>query len=137
MHLVQLAQFDVALSRTEDIETLRRLVAEWIEQAGMIRFEDPSQPEAFEIVDGKGDQLEILAPAYIDATNMRVIKQGSARAVETSAVSASEDRGEADVVLPEAVQSPVQKAGEASAVLDQGQTGALDDAQTPAEEETA
>ena len=136
MHLVQLAQLDVALSRTEDVETLRRLVAEWIEQAGMVKFQDPSQPEAFEIVDGRGDQLEVLAPAYIDATNRRVIKQGQARAMEANVTGEAEERQEAHVARPDAAQESVGREAESVAV-EQDQADEPGDAQTPAEEEMA
>jgi hypothetical protein len=81
MHLVQLAQFDVALTKTDDISTLRRLVAEWMEQAGLLTLNDPSVREAFEVVEGKGEALEVLSPAYVDSATSRVIKQGQARAV--------------------------------------------------------
>ncbi len=134
MHLVQLAQLDVALSRTEDVETLRRLVAEWIEQAGMVRFQDASQPEAFEVVDGTGDRLEILVPAYIDAISSRVIKQGQARAVDSNAVRQSEAVAETRDAHPdEARQSPQRAAPSATP----GQEGVDEssDAEAPVEEE--
>ncbi len=84
MHLVQLAQFDAALAKTDDIATLRQLITEWMEQAGLVKVNDPAYRDAFEIVEGKGETLDIVIPAYVDSATSRVIKQGQARAVQAA-----------------------------------------------------
>ena len=81
-HLVQLALIDEALRDPRDIEGLRTLVEEWMGQAGLTRVDDPSHEQLFEVVSGKGSGRELVAPAYVDASSNRIIKQGRARAVE-------------------------------------------------------
>jgi len=115
MHLVQLAQLDVALAKTGDISTLRRLVAEWMEQAGLLKLDDPSVREAFEIVEGKGQALEVLAPAYVDSATSRVIKQGQARATRH------------DVGAEEASREVVPSAEDESRVEVMAEVGSDDD----------
>lgn len=79
-HLAHLAQFDVALQRGESAEDLSRLVGDFFQQAGLLRVDDPMHTDAYEVVGGKGDHLVVLAPAYVDASTGRLVRQGRARA---------------------------------------------------------
>ena len=53
--------------------------------------DDPSHPELYEVVSGKGERLEILSPAYVEEMTGRVIRQGRARAVHAEASSAESE----------------------------------------------
>jgi hypothetical protein len=79
-HLAHLAHLDAALHRGESAEELQLLVGEFLQQAGLLRIDDPRHPEAYEVVDGDGENLVVLAPAYVDATTARLVRQGRARA---------------------------------------------------------
>jgi hypothetical protein len=81
-HLVQLAMLDEALREAKDIDTLRALVDEWLAVAGLVRVEDPKKEALFEIVSGKGSGRSVVAPAYVDASNSRIIRQGRVSAFE-------------------------------------------------------
>ena len=97
-HLVQLAQFREALERSADVASLRNLVAEWMEQAGLDLVDDPGRPELYEVVAGSGAAREVIAPAFVDRATNRVIKQGTAKAFDPS--SAESGDGESQTSEP-------------------------------------
>ena len=81
-HLTQLAQIDTMLHHTSDIDALRRVSTEWMEQAGVARLESVPDgirvEDLFEILDQAGDVLRIVQPAYIDEQSGRVLRMGRA-----------------------------------------------------------
>lgn len=80
-HLVQLVEFATALERGADTQQLRSLVEEWLIQADVAQFTDPSRPECFEILGGSGEGLAVLAPAWIDSQTGALIKRGTAERI--------------------------------------------------------
>jgi hypothetical protein len=101
-HLVQLAMMDQALGRTSDPKVLHDLVHEWMNQAGLMRVDEPEHKDLFRVIAGKGDGLEVLSPAYVDGATGALIQEGQAKAVgleaslepETSPEESGEDGGE-------------------------------------------
>ena len=89
-HLAHLAQVDSAVQRGEGHDGLRLLLRDLMAQAGVERITDGSRREAFEIVDGEGDGLEVLQPAYIEPTTGRIVQLGRARAFSPVVAPASE-----------------------------------------------
>lgn len=81
-HLAQLAQFAEAVP-TATTEELLRLVEEWMVQASLVRYNDPHEERLYDVLGGEGDQLEVLRPAYIDATTGRPILMGQAERVQS------------------------------------------------------
>jgi hypothetical protein len=81
-HLSQLAQIDAALSHGAEPDVLARMVDSWLEQASLLRVDDPRHPRAgalFEIVEDLGGPLRVIEPAYCDSVTGRIIRQGRAR----------------------------------------------------------
>ena len=82
LHLSQLVQFDVALRQGATADEMVRLLDGWLEQASLRRVVDPHHAEhelLYDLVSDAGGPLEILAPAYVDSVNGRVIRTGRAR----------------------------------------------------------
>jgi len=92
-HLNQLAQMHAALSSApgDGNTDLLRVVEEWMGQSGVGVFSDTSQEDAFEILGGRGDHLQVITPAYIDTQTHRLLKQGRAQRVDA----------EPDPIIPE------------------------------------
>ncbi|MCD0447616.1 hypothetical protein LO762_00165 [Actinocorallia sp. API 0066] len=87
-HLVQLVQLDAALARGVDAEGLRPLVGEWIEQARLVRIDDPAHPRAAELftaLDEGDGPVEVVTPAYVDGNTDRVVRAGEVRHVPATA----------------------------------------------------
>lgn len=86
-HLTQLAAFSDALERGASTDSLRLMVEEWALQAGLSRIAEPTHESFFEVVEGKGGDLEVTAPAWVDASDPDrpiVIKPGLARRLGVS-----------------------------------------------------
>ena len=81
-HLVQLVELSSALERGAGPDQLMSMVDEWLLQAGLTQVLDPRRPELYEVVDGVGDGLHVLSPAWIDAQNGALIKRGTAERVQ-------------------------------------------------------
>ena len=81
-HLVQLSEFDVAVRSGADSETLGRLVASWMAQAGLEVISDQSDELRFETVNGSGP-WEVAVPAYVDGVTGRTVRQGRLHRVES------------------------------------------------------
>jgi hypothetical protein len=88
-HLAHLAQLDAAVRRGATTEALRGLLRDLMQQAGLQTIDDPAQRDAFEVVEGKGDQLEVLEPAHVDGGTGRLVRQGRARATAAAVASPS------------------------------------------------
>jgi hypothetical protein len=78
-HLHQLAEFDAALRAGATPDDLAALVREWMGQASLVVVDDPSVEGAFETVgDGRGDEVVVRRPAYMDAITRRIVRGGVA-----------------------------------------------------------
>ena len=78
-HLAQLATMDVAVNHVAEVSELRRVSKEWLDQAGVLRVDDPGHKDAaenFETVGRGSEVVEIFQPAYVDSATGRVIKAG-------------------------------------------------------------
>lgn len=95
-HLAQLAQLDVAVRRGESGESLALLLQDLMRQAGLLRINDGANASYYEVVQGKGDHLVVLEPAYVDDSTKRVVRQGRARA--ESSTTAEESLVETDEI---------------------------------------
>lgn len=101
-HLAQLVQLAHALSDGASLELLRKYLAGWMEQAGLVVVDDLTRADAemvFEVLGGDGDGLELIEPAYLDARTDRVVRQGRARRVASPAITPSAAE-KPDAVLP-------------------------------------
>lgn len=81
-HITQLVQFAAALDAGADLARLSSMVSGWLESANVIATSDPGAPDAdilFQTVEDLGGPVEVLAPAYIDTSVNRVIRQGRIR----------------------------------------------------------
>ena len=111
-HLTQLVEMAQAIERGVSIATLRSQVDEWCELAGLARWADPDPPEWFDIVDGQGEDLEVLDPAWVDRSDpgsALLVQQGRARRVPRAPVR----EVAANEALPEApLQTPPDAAEE-------------------------
>jgi hypothetical protein len=109
-HVGQLAEFDVALHRGAGPDDLRQLVTQWLNQAGVVRIEDPALRDAFETNVAAGQGVVVEIPAYIDSATNRVVRQGRLReavAEQSSAAAASVEADEsASVALPPESAAP-------------------------------
>ena len=78
-HLAQLAAMDVAVNHVTEVSELRGVSKEWLDQAGVLRVDDPTHKNAaeiFETVGGGAEIVEIFQPAYLDSATGRIIKAG-------------------------------------------------------------
>lgn len=82
-HVAQLVEIADALDRGATAETIRDRVEEWMMQAGVERRCDPSVLEYFEVVEGNGDGIEVLTPAWVDTESGSLVRAGRARRIET------------------------------------------------------
>jgi hypothetical protein len=90
-HLTQLVQIDAALAQRAAPDVLAKLVDGWVEQAHLVKVTDPGHPDTdliFEVVEDGGGETVVVAPAYLDGTSGRVIRQGRVRRLP-----AGRDRG--------------------------------------------
>lgn len=78
-HVAQLAEFDVALRRDASAEDLLRLTAQWLDQAGVARVDDPTHREAFESTLAPGVPVEVEIPAYVNTVTGQLVRQGRLR----------------------------------------------------------
>lgn len=78
-HLVQLADFDVALRSGADVESLLRLTSDWLRQAGIAAVDTAADDLQFETPTGDGP-WEVALPAYVDTATGRIVRQGRLRA---------------------------------------------------------
>jgi hypothetical protein len=79
-HLAQLAHLAEAVDRGSDQETMRSLVEEWMLQAGVRQVVD-GPAEAYEVLEGSGEMLQVLSPAWVDEQTGRIVKRGTARRI--------------------------------------------------------
>ena len=105
-HLAQLAQLDAIVRTTGDGATsdFRPLVQEWMAQANLVAMSSPDQEDLFEIVGGSGPGLDIIAPAYVDATTRRLIRQGRARRTKPAKGHEHDDQVDAQVETEDEVE---------------------------------
>jgi hypothetical protein len=79
-HLSQLARLDYEVGRGASPEAIAMLLQDLLAEAGLTRLTEPADG-AFEVVDGDGDQLEIIEPAYVELETRRIVRAGKAKAV--------------------------------------------------------
>lgn len=108
-HVAQLAEFDVALRRGASADDLLKLTAQWLDQAGIVRADDPTHREAFESTVAPGVPVEVDIPAYVNIVTGQIVRQGRLRertvsvakpslaAEEVPAVAAAESTEEVGV----------------------------------------
>ena len=94
-HLARLAQIDHALHHSDNIDTVRRVSAEWLEQAGVMKLhavpDGTHVEDLFEILDDSGDTMQVVQPAYVDPQSGRTLKMGRVQFVN-GATSVHADR---------------------------------------------
>lgn len=81
-HLIQLVQISESLDRGATPESLRDLTNEWCSLAGLVRWDDTSQPDYFQVLEGEGSVLEPISPAWVDTSDPSapvLIQPGTAR----------------------------------------------------------
>lgn len=123
-HVAQLAEFDVALRRGASAGDLLKLTAQWLDQAGVVRIDDPTHREAFESTVAPGAPVEVDIPAYVNTVTGQIVRQGRLRERQVPAVEQS----------PAVEEVPAIPAAESAE-----EVGALDEAndvETPAVEVT-
>ena len=107
-HLAQLAHLAEAVDRGSDQETMQSQVEEWLLQAG-VRQVDDGPAEFYEVLEGSGEMLQVLSPAWVDEQTGRIVKQGTARRIpappRTAPVPPQEQPGMPPVTQPEALES--------------------------------
>jgi hypothetical protein len=79
-HLAQLAYLAEAVDRGSDQETMQSQVEEWLLQAGVRQVVD-GPAEFYEVLEGSGEMLQVLSPAWVDEQTGRIVKQGKARRI--------------------------------------------------------
>ena len=84
-HVAQLAEFDVALRRGASTADLLALSAQWLDQAGVERIEDPTVRDAFDSSVPPGVTAEVEIPAYVNTTTRQLVRQGRLRGREVDA----------------------------------------------------
>jgi len=87
--LVGLARLDAEVQRGASMKEMTLLLRDLLAEAALIRVDDPARLDGqadllFNIVGGKGDGLEVIEPAYVDAQTHRTVRMGTARAVRVS-----------------------------------------------------
>jgi hypothetical protein len=88
-HLSQLAQMDAALARGGSVEDARRLVRDWMQQAGVVAVAQAPDgtpvSDLFEVLTSNGvadgQSVEVVEPAYLDGATGAVLRLGRARPV--------------------------------------------------------
>ena len=95
-HVADLAQIDHALSRTDNLDDLRDLSAEWLNAAGIEKLANISEDNvrAFEVVGDGAGPLMVVAPAYLVSETGQIARQG--RAYRTEAEDSSIDNPETE-----------------------------------------
>lgn len=81
-HVTQLVQFASALEGGADPQTLKSMVDGWLESSNVVVSTDTSTADAemlFQVIENLGGDVEVVAPAYVDASTNRVIRQGRIR----------------------------------------------------------
>jgi hypothetical protein len=84
MHLTQLAQMAVAVSRAATVNDLRGIVAQWLEQAAVVALDEVPEgfraQDLFESIDGARpasiEGMVVIEPAYVDAQNSVILRTG-------------------------------------------------------------
>lgn len=106
-HVTQLVQFAAALENGADAQTLKSMVDGWLESSNVIVTTDTTTADAdllFQVIENLGGDIELVAPAYVDGSTSRVIRQGRIRRSAPSAVAA-----------PAANAAPAEAASESEA----------------------
>lgn len=85
-HVAQLAEFDVALRRGASADDLMKLTSQWLDQAGVVRVDDPAQRDAFESTVRPGVPVEVDIPAYLNTVTGQLVRQGRLRERKNPAV---------------------------------------------------
>ena len=78
-HLSQLARLDSEVRRGASTEAIAMLLQDLLAEAGLTRLTEPVDG-AFDVVDGDGDRLEVIEPAYVELETRRIVRTGKARA---------------------------------------------------------
>lgn len=81
-HVTQLVQFAAALENGADAQTLKSMVDGWLESSHVIVTADTTTADAdllFQVIENLGGDIEVVAPAYVDGSTNRVIRQGRIR----------------------------------------------------------
>ncbi len=84
-HLADLARLDAVATTAADLSTMRTVIAELMEQGGLVRLDDPRHKGAFDVSGEPGDfiQVDVPAyfqvdvPAYFDAQTEQIVRRGS------------------------------------------------------------
>lgn len=104
-HVAQLAEFDVALRRGASTDDLLKLTAQWLDQAGVARVDDPTRREAFESTLAPGTPAEVEIPAYVNTVTGQLVRQGRLRERQLPAVERSPSSIEASPAVAAASTS--------------------------------
>jgi hypothetical protein len=78
-HLAQLVEIDLAARRGVSAHDLKGLSTQWMSQANLVAIDDPSQRDLFEGSISGDANVEVVEPAYVDAANGRLMRQGRLR----------------------------------------------------------
>jgi len=103
-HIAQLAEFDVAIQRGASLDDLAKLTSQWLDQAGVARFYDHAQREAFESTIAPGTPVDVEVPAYINTVTGQLVRQGRLRERK---IPLAEDQ-DAEVSTPDSLTEPQQ-----------------------------
>ncbi|MFN3219825.1 MAG: hypothetical protein ACE367_25335 [Acidimicrobiales bacterium] len=101
-HLAQLVEMSDAIDRGATVDTLRERVDEWTMQAGLTRLTTVDPIDHFEI-EGSGEVVEVVEPAWIDSESGALIRSGRARrrpaapTSELSETNTQDDENKAEV----------------------------------------
>lgn len=117
-HVAQLAEFDVALRRGASADDLLKLTAQWLDQAGVVRVDDPTRREAFESTLAPGVPAEVEIPAYVNTVTGQLVRQGRLRERQLPAVERSPSAIEASAAVAAAPAAEEPDDAAAAAAMD-------------------
>jgi hypothetical protein len=113
-HLVQLAAMATALGRATSVDDIAPQVREWMTQAGvaeLVEVPASARPQdLFEDLDGTGlagaaaGEVEVVEPAYLDASTGAVLRLGRAR--RRAAVAGPTPAAPAEAATPPDAAAP-------------------------------
>jgi hypothetical protein len=79
LHTNQLSAIDRFASNSPGQKAIQEFIASQLRLAKIERVTDTSDPALFTVVEGQGDVLTLLQPAYVDQTSGRLVLIGQAR----------------------------------------------------------
>ena len=83
-YLGDLARLDVVAATAADLSTMRTVIAELMQQGGLVRLDDPRHKGAFNVSGEPGDSIQVDVPAYRDAQTEQIVRRGSGRWVSAA-----------------------------------------------------